>query len=55
MSFETQPRRSGKSALMRQMLDAAIERGEKIALCSVTPDGESHVCHVQHIKTARKK
>ncbi len=54
MTFEYQPRRSGKSIAMRVWLDDAITRGEVINLMSIKPDGGTHVCKVQHINTARR-
>lgn len=43
---EIKPRRQGKSWAMRLAIDAVLERGGKVAIHCLTPDGNPHVCTV---------
>jgi hypothetical protein len=48
-----EPRRSGKSVIVRQMIDEALARGETLNVCSLV-NGEMHVCRVIPIKGRKR-
>lgn len=46
-------RRCGKANAQRMEINAALRRGEVVALCSIGPDGRSRVCTVYPLHVRR--